>query len=1217
MKKFLTAVFVLTLGMSVFGQANYWSPATVADFGSRNQEERWTTPEIFAPFNLDFESLRAELKSSPHENQLRARESYAQFEFPMPDGSMRTFNIVEYEIAEEGLLRKYPHIRAYHGIDPDRGTRIHFNLTKNQLFAVVREGSKTIYIDPYTRNNHSAYVIYDIKENNTDPVPFECDVHSGNQGVVLPDDEHTSGGNTDHLFRGSRGDALNLRTFRLAVSTTFEFTTFYGGTKTETLDGIVTIVNRINSVYEREVAVRMILIADTDKVIFDSADDDPFPPVSNGMGPIISQNAITQNTIIGFNNFDIGHVFGVGSYQGLASLGSVCTNRKSQAASYARTTPMGDAYVINIVCHEMGHQFNAAHTMYHCHNVNNSTAFEPGSGTTIMSYAGICGFGANVQQNADDYYHTNSLQSIIGYSRSSGISNCGTETDFGNTYPDIILDYPRLRIPVRTPFRLTAGATDDETPNTITFNWEQYQNGNRDFEDSPWDIGSPVGEEPLFRSRPPSADPMRYFPELPVVINNSFSIFEQLPTYERQLKFRVNVRDNAPENGGTVWEDLNIDVIDNSADGRFTVTNLVAKDTFQAGGYIEVLWNVAGTDQAPINTQFVDIYLSTDGGESFPRLLKANTRNDGATFVNLPNVEAEQFRIMVAATNSVYFNVSRRSSVIELAEQPALGVFYDDQTYKICAPDVVEYDIATFGMGGFNADVNFEFIGNIPDGGIARFSKNNIMAGESTKLKLDLRDAVESGDFDLTFQITGENIDTLVRTIEIEVVSNDFEALNLVEPLDGKIGAAFVPTLTWTESDNADAYTVQVSDDPQFSNIIFERNNITDLTVDLDIQLSASQVYFWRVKPINGCGEQDINRVNTFQVKTVSCEEFCSTEPTKVISSSGTPSVEMAINTGSSITASDFNVTQIVGFHSDMGQLRMNVEGPDGTKVQVYSPNTCSYVSSSIDMGFDDDAAIVNPNCINFDEGLRFVPKNPLSAFNGINGTTYKLIVDDVQSTSGGRLDSWCFEICGDISPQTPSIILADSISLNSFETRIISSDKLLVTHPSFNPSELTITIVERPIYGTLLLNGVPIGLGSTFTMEQVENNQLSYRNANDLFDRDHFAFIVTDPGAGYVGTPSIEFFIGLSANSNQLPKGDELFVYPNPVQDVLTIELASDELSIDQISIFTVHGKLVSRLNNQVVNQVQVPVSQLSQGVYFLQIEAGDAMVTRKFIKQ
>ncbi len=701
------------------------------------------------------------------------------------------------------------------------------------------------------------------------------------------------------------------------------------------------------------------------------------------------------------------------------------------------------------------------------------------------------------------------------------------------------------------------------------------------------------------------------------MVNGVDYLFEQLPTYERDLRFRYIIRDNAPENGATVWRDLSIDVYDNSSSGTFKITNYNVKDTIQSGGYALLTWDVAATDQPPLNDDYLDIYLSTDGGVTFPHLLKSHTLNDGETYVNIPNIPAIRFRFMLAVSDNIYYDVNDRSGVIRPRFEEAIGVSYDDQYYTTCAPDIIDFDISSFGMGGFDSDVHFDVIGNLPTGGKASFLNPTIPAGNATTLRLDFRDVTESGEFDISFSVSGEGVDTIIRSIEMNVVTNDFSELSLDFPLDGSTGNAFVPTLQWNPVPSAVNYTVELSSDANFETILFTRNNLMVDEINLDIQLEAGGIYFWRIKPKNDCGLQDINRVSSFQVKSLACEEFCSTEPSITLSSSGTPQAEMSINTGSAITVNDLNVTQILGRHSDMGQVVLTLEGPDGTQVEMMSEGTCGYVNTPFDMGFDDDAAIVNPNCINFNQGIRFVPDNPLSAMNDVTGTTYKLIMQDVASGSGGRLDSWCFEICGPISPENPLLVRADSIHLLNLESKVISSDKLEVTHSLFTANELELTIVETPNYGTMLFDGVPVGAGTQMTMQDIENNRLTYQNESMFYDRDHFSFIVTDPGGGFLGTPMIEFVVGLTATQQALPEGNELIIYPNPAIDNIEIKLLSDDIEVDEIVIFNIQGAQMSHIKNNLSNETSIDLSNYASGIYLIQVRSGQYTTVRKFIKQ
>jgi hypothetical protein len=331
--------------------------------------------------------------------------------------------------------------------------------------------------------------------------------------------------------------------------------------------------------------------------------------------------------------------------------------------------PIGDPFWVDYVAHELGHQFGANHTFNNGSNGscaggnrNASTAYEPGSGSTIMAYAGICGSTNNLQNNSDPYFHSASLDEMNAHLSSVGVP-AGAST--GNTIPQNISAGPDLTIPANTPFALTASATDPDG-DTLTYTWEQLDLGPAQ---SLTDADN--GSSPLFRSFAPDTSPTRTFPRLSDLLENSTAKGERMPTQSRTINFRVTVRDNRAGGGGVDKDDRVITV--DSGSGPFEVTFPTSSVSLPSGSQT-ITWDVANTNQAPVNAPRVSLLLSTDGGITYPITLISDTPNDGAEMVNIPPINTSSARIKVSADNHIFFDISNADFSIETPTTPSLFV---------------------------------------------------------------------------------------------------------------------------------------------------------------------------------------------------------------------------------------------------------------------------------------------------------------------------------------------------------------------------------------------------------------------------------------------------------------------------------------------------------------------------------------------------------------
>ena len=644
--KFTVLLIILCLH-TIFlnAQTDYWtdiSKEQITPIGNR-----YIIPESYRTIRLNVDKMRQLLQSAPMEFTAEANENPSIIYIPIPDGSFQRFKFYESPTMEPELQAKYPEIRTYtgQGIDDPYAT-IKLDFTPHGFHAQILSPNGRVFIDPHNQGDIYHYISYYTKDYKK-AAEFECQVFY---------DEHTIEEPNYNIEAPLAPSGSQLRTYRLANAATGEYTIFHGGTVTLGLAAVTTSVNRVNGVYEKEVAVRMVLVANNNLIIYTNPSTDPY---SNNDGfAMLSQNISNLNSVIGSANYDIGHVFSTGG-GGVAYLGVVCTSNKAGGVT-GSPSPIGDPFDIDYVAHEMGHQFKANHSFNgnagSCagSNRNASTAYEPGSGSTIMAYAGICG-SQNLQSNSDAYFHVISFDEIVAFTTTGSGNSCAVITNTGNNPPVVTVPSGGFYIPKSTPFSLTGSATD---PNgdALTYCWEEFDLGPAGAPNSP------SGDAPIFRSFTPVSSPTRIFPKVSDLVNNTSTIGELLPSYARNLKFRLTVRDNRAGGGGVDRKQINFAVDGNS--GPFVVTSPNTSVSWYGNTSQTVTWNVANTNASPVNCSNVRILLSTDGGYNFNTVILSSTPNDGSEIITVPNLPTTQARIKVEAVGNIFFDISNANFTI-------------------------------------------------------------------------------------------------------------------------------------------------------------------------------------------------------------------------------------------------------------------------------------------------------------------------------------------------------------------------------------------------------------------------------------------------------------------------------------------------------------------------------------------------------------------------
>ncbi len=650
---------------------------------------RWISS--YETARVDYTELRSLLADAPKEILGLADQAGVEMLLPLPDGRLIRFNVWENNVLGPQVQRQIPDFKLYSGQGIDDPTySVRFEVGYGRLSAMISTPEGAYFIEPMRRKPDGTYFLYARRDSLRGP-GWTCRVvdEKGNDIVDTPGFLKPA---PEEVEPDLRITGTNLWTFRTAVNATAEYVTFWGGNTVTATSQIGTSVNRVDGVYRKEAAIRLNL---TWTQVFTNAATDPYD--NNNGGTMLGQNQARMDAAgtPGSANYDLGHVFSTGG-GGIAGLGVVgITGQKARGVT-GSGSPTGDTFDIDYVAHEMGHQFAGNHSFNGitgscAGNRNAATAWEPGSGSTIMSYAGICG-SEDVQPNSHDYLHIGSIQEFLTVRTAA---RGGVATASGNGVPTVNagLDYA---IPISTPFKLTMTATD---PNghALTHQWDQQNVGTS----GATTLTTTNTSRPLFRSFLPTVSPTRFFPSQALALANNFTNqFEFLPNVARTMRMRAVARDNQTAGGGVNVDDMTITV---SGTTPFAVTAPNTAVSWNRNRFFNVTWDPAGTTGTAFAVSTVKIWLSTNGGASFysgtATQLTASTANDGAELISMPlsTAASSTARIIIEANNNIFFDHSNVNFSIATANTLPTGPVISNQT-------ITEQSLWTLSAAGSDAD---------------------------------------------------------------------------------------------------------------------------------------------------------------------------------------------------------------------------------------------------------------------------------------------------------------------------------------------------------------------------------------------------------------------------------------------------------------------------------------------------------------------------------
>lgn len=907
---YVYGIFLVTLCSGYLGAQDYWS------ITSPN-----TTDQILFSYDLNqkYYSLNQELLNS----QRNESNDLETIELPNENEEFETFQIIPTQVLSSELQRKYPRIKTYVGLSTQRqDVKLRLTTTGRGVDGwIIPSDGKQYFIQQSWRDpdTHFGYI-----KSPQRPL-VNCKVHSEVSRQNLVPRERSSSGIPPT-------DAKH--TIRLAVTATGEYTQVFsddddsnGSNKEDALGAIVSTINRVNEIYERDIQVQFILVSDTD-LIFEDPLTDPFEIHIN---PVITSQVIRDH--MDSEDYDLGHGFSAGSKGGAAFVGGLCNASKDEAYSIHHFGQggiefMNDHFDIDYVCHEIGHQLGASHT-FSLYEEYLGTHVEPASGSTIMGYAGISGL-LDIQDHASPYFHFKSIQQMASLIAHSGCLQNSKTIDIqpiksqfsGKTYD----------IPLGTPFNLTVDNLEIPDNYNVTYNWEQLDNGivTRNNFLSTNLTGT------IARSFPPTRFNNRKIPRLKKLqVGKLFNRrplnrqdndnWETLSEVERQLKWGLSIR-TSQENEYTVSLDsIYINVWN---DAKYFALDISRKENrfWESGQLVEITWNVGNTDKPPISTLSVDILLSTDGGKNFDVILANDLSNNGRNFVRVPGgIATKDARIKIVPNNSIYFTMT--DFPIEISERPY--VVEIEPIHKVsCGQDEIEFDYTINKSENFDESIELIPV-DLPDGFSAEISADENGEGLEGTLKLTGISDLNQREYLISLRAISSSTEFVFQSI-LKIEENLLSPPELISPTIGDTNVSLRPVLEWRENESTTYSLLELSTLPDFSQLLFREKVLGSSFTPS--KLESSETYYWRVKHVNSCGESDYSDVQYFTTDIVQCRTI--ELPDLPVLLKDKKMAELGIPFGIKAPIVDLDIFIDID-HDQFPGMALTLVSPDGIKVQL------------------------------------------------------------------------------------------------------------------------------------------------------------------------------------------------------------------------------------------------------------------------------------------